>query len=68
MELYASNAYWLNHMESVIAKICQDNILMSYVEIYFPEEGCRVVDFCMGHILQKMSTVEFQWKDALSTQ
>lgn len=60
MELYASNAYWLNHMESVIAKICQDDILMSYREIYFPEEGCRVVDFCMGQILQKMSTVEFQ--------
>lgn len=41
-------------------KVCQDDILMSYREIYFPEEGCRVVDFCMGQILQKMSTVEFQ--------
>lgn len=50
------------------ASECHDNILMSYREIYFPEEGYRVIDFCMGQILQKMSTVEFQWEDALSTQ
>lgn len=29
MDLYASDAYWLNYMELVIVKIGQEGILMS---------------------------------------
>ena len=56
MEVYAASAYWLNQLESVIAKICQEGVLMSYREMYFPEKGCRN----MGQILQKMSTLGFR--------
>lgn len=36
-------------------------------EMYFPEKGSRVIDLCMGQVLQKMSTSGFQRKDALPT-